>query len=157
MGTRSGDLDPGVILFLLNEKKLSTERLSHLLNQESGLLGISGISSDMKTLVERSATDSNAELAVEIFCYGIRKQVGSYSAVLGGIDLLVFTAGIGEHAPIVREQSCQGLEFLGIEIDPQRNRGNANVISRDGRRCVVRVIPTNEDLMIARHTHSLVS
>ena len=156
MGTRSGDLDPGAILFLLNQKKLDPSKLERLVNDDSGLLGVSGISSNMETLLERRRSEPHAAQAVEMFCYHARKQIGALTTVLGGLDLLVFTGGIGEHAAPVRWEICRGLEYLGISLDSQRNDASADLISaRDSRR-LVRVIPTNEDLMIARHTHKLV-
>jgi len=155
MGTRSGDLDPGVILYLLNEKDLKASELAELVNHRSGLLGISGIS-DMKMLLERRDTAPDAALAVQMFCYQLRKQIGAFTAALGGLDLLVFTGGIGEKAAPVRWETCSGLEHLGIRLNRERNEANADTISADNSECLVRVIPTNEDLMIARHTYELV-
>lgn len=155
MGTRSGDLDPGLLLYLLNEKHLSADQLSTMVNQESGLLGVSGTSSDMKTLLEARSSDPRATEAVEMFCYSARKHIGALAAVLGGLDTLVFTGGIGERAAPVREMICRGLEYLGIVIDSARNASNADTISAVDTGCVVRVIPTDEDLMIARHTRNL--
>jgi acetate kinase len=155
MGTRSGDLDPGVILYLLNEKHLEASELAELVNHRSGLLGISGIS-DMKMLLERRNTLPEAALAVQMFCYQLRKQIGAFIAALGGLDLLVFTGGIGEKAAPVRWETCSGLEHLGIRLNRERNEANADTISADNSQCLVRVIPTNEDLMIARHTYEQV-
>jgi len=155
MGTRSGDLDPGIILFLLEELHFDVQRLTQLVNHESGLLGVSGISSDMKMLLERKDTEVGAAMAVQMFCYQLRKQIGAFTAALGGLDLLVFTGGIGERAAAVRWEICSGLEHLGVRLDPARNEANADTISRDDCRCLVRVVPTNEDLMIARHAHEL--
>jgi acetate kinase len=152
MGTRTGDLDPGVLLFLMREEGYDARRLERLVAMESGLLGISAVSSDMKTLLERRATDPRAADAVASFCYSVRKQIGAFAAVLGGVDLLVFTGGIGERAAPVRGEICQGLEHLGIRLDPRKNADNAMSISAPDSACGVRVIPTNEDLMIARHT-----
>src|SRR6185312_11049012 len=152
MGTRTGDLDPGALFYLMNEKGYDPARLAHLVNEESGLLGVSAITSDMKRLIDTSSSDPRAAQALELFCYLARKQIGAMAAALGGLDLLVFTGGIGEHAAPIREKICSGLGFLGIEFDAARNDQHADVISRDGTRCAVRVIPTNEDLMIARHT-----
>jgi acetate kinase len=149
MSTRSGDLDPGVLLYLLRAG-WSGEQLEQLLNHQSGLLGVSGTSSDVKTLLEKRNTDASADEAIRMFCYGVRKFIGAYAAVLGGLDTLVFTGGIGEHAAPVREEICRGLEFLGIELDAELNARHASVISRG--KCTVRVILTDEDLMIARHT-----
>ena len=155
MGTRSGDLDPGIILYLLNEKHLSAHELSDLVNRQSGLVGVSGIS-DMKMLLERREASPDAALAVRMFCYQLRKQIGAFTAVLGGLDLLVFTGGIGEKAAPVRWEVCSGLEHLGIKLERERNDANADRISTENSRCLVRVIPTNEDLMIARHSYDLV-
>ncbi len=155
MGTRSGDLDPGIILYLLKQRHFDVQRLERLVNHESGLLGVSGISSDMKRLLDRSDTEPDAAMAVQMFCYQLRKEIGALTAALGGLDLLVFTGGIGERAASVRSEVCTGLEYLGIKLDRERNEANADTISTDDCRCLVRVIPTNEDLMIARHTYQL--
>ncbi len=155
MGTRSGDLDPGVLLYLMAQG-YSADRLEDLLNHRSGLLGVSGQSSEMKILLEKRSSDPAAALAVEMFCYQIRKFVGGFAAALGGLDTLVFTGGIGERAAPVRAETCRGLEHLGIEVDSDANARNAEIISRSGSRCVVRVVETDEDLMIARHTRTLV-
>jgi acetate kinase len=156
MGTRPGDLDPGVFLYLLKEKGYDAARLSDLLNRNSGLLGVSGSSSDVKTLLDAGTTDSGAALAIEMFCYQIRKTIGALAAALGGLDMLVFTGGIGEHAAPVRAEVCQGLAHLGILIDRRRNNLNEDTISTADSPCAVRVIPTNENLMVARHTVRLV-
>jgi acetate kinase len=150
MGTRSGDLDPGVLIHWLRETGGSVAELEQLVNHQSGLLGVAG-SSDMAELVARSqAGDATARAGIELFAYAVKKQIGAYTAALGGLDCLVFTGGIGEHAPLVRELSCQGLAALGIEIDVERNAANADLISLDFAPCQVRVIPTDEDLIIAR-------
>jgi acetate kinase len=148
MGTRSGDLDPGVLLYLLREGR-SADQLEQLINHESGLLALGG-SSDMTELLRRAATEPQARSAIEHFAYAIKKQIGAYFAALGGLDCLVFSGGIGENAPLVRELACAGLSGLGIELDDAANQGNAAVISRSGSRCQVRVLPTHEDLIIAR-------
>lgn len=155
MGTRSGDLDPGVLLYFLQQKQLSALQLAELLNEQSGLLGVSDITSDMKMLLERRHSEPNAAMAVEMFCYQVRKQIGSLSAVLGGLDLLVFTGGIGERSPVIRWEVCGGLECLGITLDCARNNANADTISAIDSDCLVRMIQTNEDLMIALHTNEL--
>ena len=152
MGTRSGDLDPGILLYLIREKHYDADSLERLINHQAGLLGVSEVSADMKVLLEKREADPNAALAVEMFCYQVRKYIGALAAVLGGLDLLVFTAGIGERAAPVRWEICRGLEYMGIRLDRQRNAQHADVISTPDSRCIVRVIPTNEDLMIARHT-----
>jgi acetate kinase len=156
MGTRSGDLDPGILLYLLNEKHYDARQLEQLVNHEAGLLGVSGISPDMKTLLEQRDGDPHAAQAVEMFCYHLRKHLGALTAVLGGLDTLVFTGGIGERAAPVRWEVCRGLEYLGIHLDPQRNVLPADPISAPHSSCTVRVIPTDEDLMIARHTRALI-
>jgi len=155
MGTRSGDLDPGIVLYLHNEKHLKVSELAQLVNHQSGLLDVSGIS-DMKMLLERRDTVPEAALAVQMFCYQLRKQIGAFTAALGGLDLLVFTGGIGERAAAVRWEICIGLEHLGIKLEFKRNEANADTISADNGQCFVRVIPTDEDLMIARHTYELI-
>jgi acetate kinase len=156
MGTRTGDLDPGIVLYLLREKRLSPEETDDLLNKRSGLLGLSGVSPDMKDLLDSEATDAAAALAVEVFCYQARKFIGALATVLGGLDTLVFTAGIGEHAPSIRARICAGLEFLGVRLDAARNDANAAVISAGDSPVTVRVLPTNEELMIARQTATVV-
>jgi acetate kinase len=156
MGTRPGDLDPGVILFLLEQKGYDAARLGELVNQKSGLLGVSGLSSDVKTLLDVRATNADAAMAIEMFCYQIRKSIGALAAALGGLDMLVFTGGIGEHAAAIRAEVCQGLAHLGIAIDPRLNDSGQGTISAPDSRCRVRVIPTNENVMVARHTSRLV-
>jgi acetate kinase len=155
MGTRSGDLDPGVLLYLLAERRMTPAALNELVNRKAGLLGVSGISADMRDLLERESTDGHAAEAVGLFCYQAKKYLGALATVLGGLDTLVFTGGIGEHAASVRLRLCEGLEFLGIRIDPRRNEAHAPVISTEGSSAAVRVMRTDEDLMIARHTREL--
>jgi len=157
MGTRSGDLDPGVLIHLMNEKGYDADELDELVNNRSGLLGVSGISPDMKTLIDQSESQRRAAEAVELFCYQLRKHIGALVAVLGGLDTLVFTGGIGEHSAPVRWEVCRGLDYLGVNLDRQQNAQNAEIISTAGSGCTVRVIPTNEDLMIARHTRELLN
>jgi len=144
MGTRPGDLDPGVILYLLEEKVTDAARLSELVNQKSGLLGVSGLSSDVKTLLDARATNPDAAMAIEMFCYQIRKAIGALAAALGGLDTLIFTGGIGEHAAAVRGEVCDGLAYLGIAIDRARNDANQDTISSADSKFRVRVIATNE-------------
>jgi acetate kinase len=151
MGTRSGDLDPGLLLYLLDSGHGARE-VERIVNLESGLLGVSGSTSDMRTLLERRAQDEKAALAFEMFAYQVRKAIGALAAALGGLDTLVFTGGIGQNAPPVRERISAGLEHLGVYVDRDKNRASQEVISVDGTRCVVRVVPTDEELMIARHT-----
>jgi len=156
MGTRTGDLDPGVILHILRTKKLDVAVLEKLLDKESGMLGISGKTSGMRELHELGG-DARAQLAVEMFCRSAKKAIGAYIALLGGLDLLVFTGGIGENDAIVRERICYGLEPLGISLDPQRNMSSANTISSDASRVRVAVIPTQEEAQIARHSLRLLT
>jgi acetate kinase len=156
MGTRTGDMDPGVLLYLVRERGYNATSLERLLDKESGLKGVSGRTADMETLLELRAGDAAAAQAVDMFCYQARKTIGGLAAVLGGLDLLVFTGGIGEKAAAVRALVCRDLEHLGIELDPAENEVHAETISAEGSGCLVKVVPTNEDLMIARHTHTLV-
>lgn len=157
MGTRVGDLDPGVLLYLLQGQGMSPAALNTLVNRQAGLLGVSGRSADMRDLLAREASDPRAADAVVLFCYQAKKFLGALAAALGGVETLVFTGGIGEHAAPVRARICAGLEFLGIDLDAQRNAADAAVISREGAPATVRVMATAEDLMIARHTHRLLS
>jgi len=150
MGTRTGDLDPGVAWYLMKSGALSPKQFNHLVNHESGLLGISETSSDMRELIKHQTTDSRAAEAVEFFCYQTKKWIGSFAAALNGVDTLVFSGGIGENSPEVRERICHGLEFLGIELDKEKNLNNEPVISADVSTVSVRVIKTDEELMIAR-------
>jgi acetate kinase len=154
MSTRSGDLDPGVLLYLLEHNKLSAKEMNSLVNKESGLLGVSGKSGDMKVLLDKMHQDARAGEAVDLFCYRAKKYIGAYAAVLGGLDVLVFAGGIGERAPVVRKQICDGLDFLGIRLDAASNEADAAVISSSESRVRVRVIKTDEDLMIVRHVRS---
>jgi acetate kinase len=152
MGTRPGDLDPGVLLYLIEQKLHDATHLSEMINQKSGLVGVSGLSSDVKTLLDARPTNPRAAAAIEMFCYQLIKTVGALAAALGGLDMLVFTGGIGEHAAPIRAEVCEGVAHLGISIDPNRNAANEDTISTAESRCRVRVIPTNENLMVARHT-----
>jgi acetate kinase len=155
MSTRTGDLDPGVIFYLLEEKSMEPSAVNELMNRHSGLVGVSGSSPDVEDLLAKEAHDPHAAEALELFCYRARKFVGALSAALGGLDMLVFTAGIGENAAVIRSRICEKLEFLGINLDPARNTSNAPVISPDGSAVTVRVMKTNEALMIARQTNKL--
>jgi len=152
MSTRTGDLDPGLISFLARTEHMTIAQFDRLVNHESGLLGVSEISSDMRELLAREMDDERAADAVALFCYQARKCVGALAAALGGLDTLVFSAGIGEHSAPVRARICDDLDFLGIEVDLARNASHAPVISTDASRVTVHVIPTNEELMIARST-----
>jgi acetate kinase len=156
MSTRSGDLDPGILIYLLEEKGMRPSGLNDLVNQQSGLLGVSGISSDMRDLLAKEQSEAHAREAVDLFCYQASKHLGTLSAVLGGLDTLIFTAGIGENSPIVRQRICQNLSYLGILLDEKRNKLNAPIISAAKSPVNVRVMKTNEDLMIARHTANLI-
>jgi acetate kinase len=156
MGTRSGDLDPGVLIHLL-KAGYSADRLEELVDHQAGLLGVSGQTSDMKALLQKSQTNDAARMAVRMFTYQVRKFIGAYAAVLNGVDTLVFTGGIGERAAEVRAQICAGLEYLGVTLDRVANTRNAEVISLPGSKCTLRVVQTDEDLMIARHTRQVVS
>jgi acetate kinase len=151
MGTRSGDLDPGLLSFFTRTERMTPAQFERMVNHESGLLGVSGSSSDMRDLCARESSDIRAAEAVDLFCYQAKKWIGSYAAALGGVDTLVFAGGIGEHAPLIRKRICEGLGFLGISLDRKRNAKNAPLISTDAGRVKVRVIRTDEELMIARY------
>jgi len=150
MSTRSGDLDPGLVWYLARTEKMNAQQFNEMINSQSGLLGVSETSSDMRDLLERETQDVRAAEAVALFCYQVRKWIGAFAAALGGLDTLVFAGGIGENAPLVRARICAELGFLGIELDPQRNAQHAALISPDNGRVRVRVIHTDEALMIAR-------
>ena len=150
MGTRSGDLDPGLLSFLARREQMTPAQFDRMVNHESGLLGVSGTSSDVRDLLAHAATDVRAAEAVALFCYQVKKWIGAYAAALGGLDTLVFAAGIGENAPAIRQRICAGLGFLGVALDRKRNAGNAPLISTDAGRVRVRIIRTDEELMIAR-------
>ena len=150
MGTRSGDLDPGLLSFLARSKRMTPAGFDRMVNDESGLLGVSEISSDLRDLLAQEATDVRAAEAVALFCYQAKKWIGSFAAALGGLDTLVFAGGIGENAPVIRARICEGLSFLGLELNESRNGAAAGVISSEGSRTTVRVVPTDEERMIAR-------
>ena len=150
MSTRTGDLDPGLVSFLAHTEQMTTPQFHQMINHESGLLGVSEISADMRDLLAREADDVRAADAVALFCYQAKKWVGAFAAALGGLDTLVFSAGIGERGASIRARICENLGFLGIALDDGRNAVHAAVISEEGSRVTVRVIPTNEELMIAR-------
>ena len=153
MSTRSGDLDPGLFSFLARSEQMSAMQFQSMVNHESGLLGISETSADLRDLLAVEASDVRAAEAVAMFCYQAKKGVGAYAAALGGLDTLVFAGGIGENAAVIRERICEGLGFLGIELDAQRNAQHAPLISRNAGRVKVRVLRTDEQLMIARSVH----
>jgi len=160
MGTRSGDLDPAVILHVMAHEELSLHEANTLLNKHSGLAGISGVTSDVREIVEAANEgNSNAKLALETYCYRLKKYIGAYAAALGGLDVLVFTAGVGENSADVRRLTCEKLEFLGIALDETKNKETAGTetdISTSGSRVRVLVVPTNEELVIARDTQRIV-
>ena len=159
MGTRSGDLDPAVLAYLMEKKEMSAEQLVNYLNKSSGLLGISGISSDLREIIEASTNgDEKALLAIDMKCNRIKKYICSYAGILGGVDAICFTAGIGENADLIREKVCSGLEFMGISLDKEKNkvRNSENrEINTDNSKTKIFIIPTNEELVIARDTYKL--
>ena len=159
MGTRSGSIDPAIVLYLINELKYSAEDVNTLLNKKSGVLGISGVSSDFRDIEDAAAKgDERAILALDIYHYRIRTQIGAYAAAMGGVDAIVFTAGVGENGPETREACLEGLEFLGVKVDKEKNnvRGKVREISTEDSTVKAFVIPTNEELVIARDTKNLV-
>lgn len=155
MSRRSGDLDPGIIAYLARTEGMDVERFHRMVNRESGLLGLSELSSDMRDLLAQETGDPRAAEAVALFCYHAKKGIGALAATLGGLDTLVFSGGIGEHAAPVRARICEGMEFLGITIDPQRNHAGEPVLSRPEGQVTVRLIPTDEESEIARSVHEL--
>jgi acetate kinase len=162
MGTRSGDLDIGVMTYIMDKEEIGISQIGTLLNKQSGMLGITGISSDMREIEEAAFKDRNerAMLGLEMYHYRVKKYIGSYAAAMGGVDMVVFAGGIGENGPESREEICRDMEFLGIEIDPAKNgglRSKEAVISKDGTRVKVMVVPTNEELVIAEDTMRIVS
>jgi acetate kinase len=156
MGTRSGDLDPGILIYLLGEKGLSPSSLNEMLNVYSGLLGVSGRGSDMKFLLDNEAKSSDIAEAIYLFCYQAKKFLGALCTALGGLDTLIFTGGIGENSPVIRKRICDDMTFLNIYLDPIKNEANRPIISSDGVPTTIRVMKTNEELMIARHTNNIV-
>jgi acetate kinase len=150
MSTRSGDLDPGLAPYLARTEQMTTKEFYEMVNHKSGLLGVSETSSDMRDLLNHEKRDVRAAEAVALFCYQAKKWIGSFAAALGGLDTLVFAGGIGENSPLVRARTCEGLDFLGIELDEKRNDNAASIISSKAGRVAVRVIRTDEELMIAR-------
>ena len=150
MSTRTGDLDPGLLYYLARTERMTAARFQRMVNHESGLLGVSGTSSDLRDLLAREGRDVRAAEAVALFCYQAKKWIGSFAAALGGLDTLVLSGGIGENAPLIRERICDGLDFLGIALNRKRNARNAPLISTDAGRVKVRVIRTDEELMIAK-------
>jgi acetate kinase len=158
MGTRSGDIDPAIVPYAMAKEELTINEVNSMLNKHSGLMAISGLSSDMREITESMDTDPNAKLAFDMFEYRLRKYIGSYAAALNGVDVIVFTAGIGENSVVLRKQVCENLTYLGVKLDEQRNAERSSKdrrISADDSRVEVLVIPTNEELMIARDTYRL--
>ena len=155
MGTRSGDLDPGILIYLIREKKFDAATLEELVDRRSGLLGISGVGGDMRRLREAGSSNADARLAIDMFCYSVRKQIAAMIAALGGVDLLVFTGGIGENDAQTRAAICGGLSWIGVSLDEARNRSVENPINDPASRCPVLVLPSLEDERIARHIWAL--
>ncbi|MTI67577.1 MAG: acetate kinase [Firmicutes bacterium] len=159
MGTRCGDLDPAIITFLMEKENMSIEEVNTLMNKKSGVLGISGVSSDFRD-IEEAANDGNerAQLALDKFVNRVKKYIGAYASIMGGVDTVVFTAGLGENSPVMREAICSDLEYMGIQIDKEKNdvRGKDTVVNTEDSKVKVIVIPTNEELMIARDTENLI-
>ena len=152
MGSRSGDVDPGLVSYLARTEQMNAEQFQDMVNHASGLLGVSETSSDLRDLLAVERDDERAAEAVALFCYQARKWIGAFAAALGGLDTLVFAGGIGENSAVVRQRICSDLSFLGIELNEERNAKNAALISADCGRVAVRVICTDEELMIARST-----
>src|ERR1700722_13258643 len=157
MGTRPGDIDPGLLIYMMRVQKMSADQMDEFISKKCGLIGVSETSSDMRDLLGRRATDQRAADAVDLFCYQARKFVGALHAVLGGLDTFVFSGGIGEHAPEVRSGICDGLDCIGVRLDPKRNAAGEEIISADNGRVVVRVIPTDEEIVIAQAVNSVLS
>jgi acetate kinase len=155
MGTRPGDLDPGLLVYLMKDQNLSNEQMDKFISQQCGLLGVSETSSDMRDLLAARVNDPRAADAVDLFCYQAKKHLCALTATLGGLDTLVFSGGIGEHAPEVRAGICEGLEFLGLQVDAFRNTRGCDVISADQSRIAIRIIPTDEEIVIARIVRSI--
>jgi len=150
MSTRSGDLDPGVVWYLARTENITGQKFHDMVHHQSGLLGVSETSPDMRDLLAREKTDVRAAEAVALFCYHARKWIGAFTAALGGLDTLVFAGGIGENAPVVRARICEGLQFLGLKLNPTRNNASAPIISTPASKVTVRVIRTDEEIMLAR-------
>ena len=160
MGTRAGDMDAGVVEYIANKYSMTVSETVRVLNKESGVLGLSGVSSDFRDLHTAAGQGHRrAALALDVFCYGVRKMIAGYAAAMGGVDTVVFTAGVGENSADTRARILRGLEFMGITCDEEKNRfsGEERIISRDGAPVTVMVVPTNEELMIAQDTFALVA
>jgi acetate kinase len=152
MGTRSGDIDPGVAWYVMQNENLTLQQFNHLINHESGLLGVSETSADMRDLLKIAPTDVRAKDAIDLFCYQVKKLIGAYSAALHGLDTLIFTGGIGENSAEVRAQICADMDFLGVSVDQSANERNAEIISAKNSRVKIRIIHTDEELMIVKST-----
>ena len=161
MGTRCGDIDPAIVIYLINELGYTTEEVNELLNKKSGILGVSGVSSDFRDVKEAAYErgEERSKIALDIFAYKVRKQIGAYAAAMGGVDAIVFTAGVGENSDVTRSECLANLEFLGIELDEERNKQNGELakISKEGSKVDIYVVPTNEELMIAKETVDLLN
>ena len=155
MGTRPGDIDPGVAWYIMQKEKLNAEQFNRLINHEAGLLGVSEISADMQELLQKESSDIRAAEAVDLFCYQVKKWIGAFVAVLNGLDTLVFSGGIGENAPIIRSRICKGFKYLNLEIDEEKNKKNITIISTTKSKVKVYVIPTDEEIIIATNTKEL--
>ena len=149
MSSRSGDLDPGLVSYLARTEQMSAQQFDHMVNHQSGLLGVSETSSDLRDLLDTENHDVRAAEAVALFCYLAKKWIGAFAAALGGLDTLVFAGGIGENAPVIRSRICDGLGFVGIQFDESQNAAGASIISADGSPTHVRIIRTDEDVIIA--------
>jgi acetate kinase len=157
MGTRPGDMDPGLLLYIMRLENFTPDEMEHLVNSRCGLAGVSNGAPDMRELLARRSTDSNAREAVDLYCYSAKKYIGAFAAALGGVDTLVFSGGIGENSSEVRSAICDGLQELGIRIDEARNAASEPLISPAGARTAVRVIATDEESVMARIVSDLVS
>ncbi len=155
MGTRPGDIDPGVTWYMIQSAGMTAAQFNHLINHESGLLGVSETSSDMQDLLQKESTDVRAAEAVDLFCYSVKKWIGAFTAVLNGLDTLVFSGGIGEHASAIRSRICKGFDYLGIEMDEEENKKNVTTISTINSKVKVYMIPTDEEIIIAKNTKKL--
>ncbi|MBW2979956.1 acetate kinase [Candidatus Woesearchaeota archaeon] len=148
MGTRCGDIDPAIVLYLIKDRKMGVDEVNKILNKESGLLGISGVSSDIRDLIK--SKDKRAGLALDVFCYRITKYIGAYAAAMNGVDVVVFTAGVGENAYYLRSRILKNFEYLGLRVDSGKNKRNSSIITKTGSKVIAMVIHTNEELMIAK-------
>jgi acetate kinase len=160
MGTRSGDMDPAIVPYVMAKEDLTINEVNSMLNKHSGLLAISGLSSDMREITDTMHENENAKLAFDMYVYRVKKYIGSYAAAMNGLDVLVFTAGVGENSIVIRQAVCEGLTFFGIEIDEELNKirsKDPRVISKEGSKVKVLVIPTNEELIIARDTFNIIN